>query len=526
MRTRLLAAVLCLAALWAPLGGYAIQDLDLDCVMPGYIIAADLNQDGYPDLAVACHSCNTITFLPNLGADMPSPCQAFDAGRAVDWVLNDAPMALAAGQFLDAPIYVPECPPVECSDDGNDTRPGWYFPYYAPFPSVLAVTQFQPGLLRISPIENQPPMRELVEGDLRVNRVGSFFATLTHLATADLTGDGVLDVVVLDGITPQLAVFRGERDPIDPAVAANTSASHGPNVVIPLPGYKRASFVVIADFDRDGRLDLAVAADGSVLFFKNTAVPSSASFTLVHEVVVGTHVKGLAVADFNRNGYPDVAAVDPEFGALSIIRNHGCWDLRLEQRLKIEGGPVFVAAIDADRNGLVDLAVAEQHTNQVTIVLNELVGHEDFARPDRCGETVDCPEQIDTTEFFVSHSFRVGEQPVGLAVADFNRDGILDIAVALKGGGPAGSGPAVQIIYNPSCCPDCDGQIRCCPESDSERDTCPELLGTTDPKGLSWGPLVSVAPARRNWEERMTSWWWRSPQLYSQARLMPRYLGS
>lgn len=484
MRNRLLAAALCLAALWAPLGGYAIQNLDLDCVMPGYIVAADLNRNGFPDLAVACHSCNTVTLVPNLGHAMPDPCRAFDASLAVDWTLTDAPMALAVGQFLDPPIYIPECPPEPCSNNNNDGRPehGWYFPHYAPFPSVLAVTQFQPGLVRISPITNEPPMLELIGGDLTVNRVRSTFATLTHLSTADLTGNGMLDVVVVDGVTPQLAVFPGERDPIEPAVRANTSKTQAPSVVIPLSGYKRAYFVAIADLDRDGRPDLVVGADGSVLFFKNQYTPAGGlSFTLKHEIIIGTQARGLAVADFNGDGYLDIAAVDPEFGALAIIRNYGCWDLRLVQRLKVEGGPVFVAAIDVDRNGLVDLAVAERDTNQVTIVLNKLVDHAEFDRPDPCAETVPCPELVAETEFFVSHSFRVGQKPVSLAVADFNRNGIQGIAVALQGGGPAGSGPAVQIIYNPGCCPDCDGKVPCCPDRDSERDVCPEEVGV-DPK--------------------------------------------
>ncbi len=84
-----------------------VQDLDIDCVMPRYIVADDLNKDGYPDLAVACHSCNTVTLLQNLAAEMPDPCAAFDVSMALDWQLDDAPMAIAAGDFLDEPDMRP-----------------------------------------------------------------------------------------------------------------------------------------------------------------------------------------------------------------------------------------------------------------------------------------------------------------------------------------------------------------------------------------------------------------------------------
>ncbi len=72
--------------------------------MPRYVVAEDFNQDGYPDLALACHSCNTVTFLQNLAAQMANPCEAFDVSLTADWLLDDAPMALAAGNMLDAPV--------------------------------------------------------------------------------------------------------------------------------------------------------------------------------------------------------------------------------------------------------------------------------------------------------------------------------------------------------------------------------------------------------------------------------------
>jgi hypothetical protein len=247
------------------------------------------------------------------------------------------------------------------------------------------------------------------------------------------------------------------------------------------------------DFDRDGYLDLVVAADGKIMFFRNQFTPGGTlGFApppqnvfprATPEVVVGTQVVGLAVADFDRDGYLDVAAVDPEFGALSILMNRGgCWEFQMVARIKMEGEPVFIVAFDCDRNALIDLAIAERATDQVTIVLNRLQNLRDISRPDLCDRTVPSPEKVDDTELFVTFSFPVGPQPVGLAVADFDQNGISDLAVALNGGGPPGTDPAAKVIYNPCCCAICDKGTSCCGEAESELERCPEEVGGA-PKG-------------------------------------------
>ena len=309
------------------------------------------------------------------------------------------------------------------------------------------------------------------------------------MLVADLTNDGTPEVVVLDGLTPKVGVYLGNRNPLDPAAPGapgGAGVEEGPDYELTLDA-QRAYFLVAEDFDRDGFLDLAIAADGKIMFFRNNywsdqqlQFSPPAGGTPV--VVVGTQVMGLAVADFNRDGYPDLAAVDPDFGALSILIHQGCWEFRLESRIKIEGEPVFVVPLDCDRNGLVDLAIAERATNQVTLVLNELTDIGAISRPDGCQRTVPQPEMADQVKLTVAFSFPVGPEPVGLAVEDYDQNGMADIAVVLAGGGPPGTDPAVQVIYNPCCCLDCGSNVPCCVEADSELERCPEEVGG-GPKG-------------------------------------------
>jgi FG-GAP-like repeat/FG-GAP repeat len=73
-------------------------------------------------------------------------------------------------------------------------------------------------------------------------------------------------------------------------------------------------------------------------------------------------------------------------------------------------GPHSVAAADFDRNGKVDLAIANETSDDISIRLGNGAGG--FGAPT---------------------SVPVGDMPLGLAVADLNRDGKLDIAVASAG---------------------------------------------------------------------------------------------
>jgi len=449
----------------------AIQDLQLGCVKPVYIIADDLNRDGYPDLALACHSCNTVMVVPNQNC-AGQPCGALAAEQAVAWKLADSPLAVASARFMDPPKRE-------------------QFQFYSLFPNLVAVTQYQPGVVRFSPLEPKNSFLEFRDSpaELPVNRLP--FATLNHIAIADLDKDGMQDVVLLDGLTPQLGIYLGNRSALQPPVpgdAKGASLNGAPGLSWEIPA-ERAYFLGIADFDRNGLPDIVVAAGGKLYFYQNLSDHEALRFEPAPNspaVTLGTKVVSLTLADFNRDGYVDIAAVDPEFGALSIVLNRGCWGFEVLARIKMDGEPVSVVSLDCDRNGLVDLAVAEYKTNRVTIVLNRLTKAANLPqRPDPCQRSVQPPELVTSIQFVPSHSFSVANNPISLAVADFDVNGMPDVAVAIHGadGEVSASGtPEAQVIYNPCCCADCSGSIPCCPSGDNEQDVCPEQVGAS-PKG-------------------------------------------
>jgi len=245
--------------------------------------------------------------------------------------------------------------------------------------------------------------------------------TATHITLADFNGDGISDLAVLDSLGLKIHFPTAKIDPVD---------------LSPFAQICHVAFIAPGDFDRDGDVDLVVASNNSLLFFENESL---GKFKFKTSIVLGHMLRGIAVADFDDDGKADLGVVDPAFSAFTYVHNDGCWRFSVAQRIKLDGEPVFIVPADFNRDGKVDLAVAEYSGDRVTLLVN-LGG-----------------------KFGVERLIPVGKNPISLAVGDFDRNGIPDLAVALFGGGPAGTGPAVQIIYNPMCATDdCTKKAPCC----------------------------------------------------------------
>src|SRR4029077_2256235 len=69
--------------------------------------------------------------------------------------------------------------------------------------------------------------------------------------------------------------------------------------------------------------------------------------------------EGLAVADFNRDGKPDIAAVHA--GTVSILFNQGAGNFGAQHDTALGSGSVSVQALAADVNndGKIDLVIAQ-----------------------------------------------------------------------------------------------------------------------------------------------------------------------
>jgi hypothetical protein len=205
------------------------------------------------------------------------------------------------------------------------------------------------------------------------------------------------------------------------------------------------TFVTVADFNGDGRLDLAIAD------FDNTTGNSvsvllgngDGTFTLAPlPPIVGpaAQATSIAVADFNGDGIPDMAVTLPgdivpgstqgpaNLGRVQVLMGKGdgtftAGQAILETIVNTWDDEPFVAAGDFNGDGIPDLAVASG-------------GNVDTQAAFQPGTVTILLGNGDGT-FTVKSTATTGIVPVSIAVGDFNGDGKADLAVADEGGATA-----------------------------------------------------------------------------------------
>lgn len=245
------------------------------------------------------------------------------------------------------------------------------------------------------------------------------------LAAADFNGDGIPDLVyVTDELLPALSILTGS----------------GSGTFQPAYRYTPASGVpvsaIAADFNRDGISDAALAVTGppdrvEILLGKGdgTLAPSL-------DISVPHGVFALASADFNGDGNPDLAVlISSENGAdaeeVVILLGDGRGDFTLKGTWP--AGPLANALIIADLNGdgKPDIAVANTDSQ------SDSNGHVSLLLGKGDGTF--------TAGKSIPLSPALGVGPFSIVTADFNRDGILDLAVGLQTYGGSAAGTAVLL---------------------------------------------------------------------------------
>ena len=222
-------------------------------------------------------------------------------------------------------------------------------------------------------------------------------------------------------------------------VRAQCSPSFAPTVNYAAGGGSFA--VAVGDFNRDGKPDLAVtsAFSNSVSIHLGNAAPNSGTFQPAVYYVIGAYPRSVAVGDFDQDGRLDLAVANEGSFTVSILLGNGDGTFHASDSPSFAAHlhPAFVAVGHFNADGFLDLVVVNEFSDDVSILLGNGNG---------------------TFRSVVNYAV-VGTGSTGAAVGDFNRDGKIDLAVAsynsnisvLLGNGdgtfqpaifyPAGAGP-------------------------------------------------------------------------------------
>jgi hypothetical protein len=216
--------------------------------------------------------------------------------------------------------------------------------------------------------------------------------------------------------------------------------------------------VGIADFDRDGNLDIVftnsatntvdvIFGDGHGQFGRRISIPNA------------QEPERLAIADFNHDGNPDLVITHRTSKDISVVLNDGHGDFREAYRWDAEGRSRWVAAADLNGDNILDFVVACSSAHKLAVLLGRGDGTFDNIReydtdgepsaalvgdfnhdniPDIVtadyqvsgGKTISLYPGVGDGTFRARQPFRTGPGPLAATAADLNHDGLLDIATA------------------------------------------------------------------------------------------------
>jgi Calx-beta domain/FG-GAP-like repeat/Domain of unknown function (DUF4214)/FG-GAP repeat len=343
---------------------------------PRSVSVGDVNGDGKLDLAVANVISNTVSVLLNTTG--PGAATASFAAKQ-DFATGTAPVSVTMGDLnrdgkLD--LMVVNINSNTVSVLLNTTPTGAATPSFA-------------------------DKQDFVTGDGPVS-----------VTVADLNGDGKLDLVVANLISTVSVLF-------------NTTAPGAPVIVFAIkqdfPTGDGPRFVSVGDLNGDGKLDLAVVNFNSstVSVLLNTTAPGATtpSFAALHDFPTGVRPVSVSIGELNGDGKLDLAVVNFVSNSVSVLLNNtspgaATPSFAAKQDFATNFNPTSIAVSDLNGDGKLELAVANSHSDNVSVMLNTTT------------------PGAATPSFAAKQDFETSDGPVSVTSGDLNGDGKLDLAVA------------------------------------------------------------------------------------------------
>ncbi len=393
---------------------------------PVAIVTGDFNHDGHLDLAVLNSNPNTGGAGGSVSILNGQSGGTFVAGPT--YAVGFIPTAIAVGDFdgdgnLDLAVVISN-PNVFNpgfvtillgSSNGSFTAQGNYA--VGMVPVSIAVGDFTGdgkldlavGSTAISLSNPQSEISILTNNGSGGFQAGPSFVTgptgtiPVSVAAADFNDDARLDLAVALNNTTNVLICQGNGD--------------GTFSIVSAPGVGSSPVWVSAgDFNGDGKPDLMVAnnADGTVSVLLGNGDETFAGGVTYP---VGTHPTNLALADLNGDGKLDVAVVNNGDSNTQVFLGEGNGTFR-SGIYRVGANPTGITSGDFNKDGFPDLA-ALNGDGTVSVLLGD--GHGGFRT---MGPFPGCQGSSPLTGPIVAGDFN-GDGKVDLAISCRNEDSVI-----------------------------------------------------------------------------------------------------
>lgn len=359
---------------------------------PRFVAVGDFNGDQISDVAVVNPYSNSITLLLGTltGALVP-PLAPGTQTPSAPIATGNLPSSVVAGYFRTGNT-TPDLA-VTNLQDGNvmiffsDGTGNFSLNAKVPVgsePTAIAISDFdQDGNLDLAVANAGDGTVTLLFGDGTGGFSASKYGTMAaisvgkrpvSIAAGNFGGlPGIAVANQMDGTVAVVSIF--------PTVLANGTITFtaGPTRTFPvLPGFINPPYpypagIAVADVNGDGYPDIVTANDGT----NNISVllgDSRGSFTFASgsPIAVGASPMAIASADLNGDGNPDLAIANYGSGNVSVLLGNGTGGFTAAPGSPFASGasPASVAIGDFNGASRPSLAVANQTDNTVTILLN------------------------------------------------------------------------------------------------------------------------------------------------------------